>query len=65
MHLVSILGPSDFLNPICILLLEPVVPSDGNKKQQVDKVSLSVAIMQSRLIDARLAVRVSRVAERS
>ena len=56
MHLISILGPSDFLNPVCILLLEPVTSSDGHKKKHVEKTSLATAIMQSRPLKARLVV---------
>ncbi|KIM29205.1 hypothetical protein M408DRAFT_120332 [Serendipita vermifera MAFF 305830] len=54
-HLVSILGPSDFLNPICVLLLEPSNSSDGNTKKQADQVSLVVSIMQARPLESRLA----------
>jgi hypothetical protein len=56
MHLISILGPSDFLNPVCILLLEPVMSSDGQKKRHAEKNSLATAIMQSRPLEARLVV---------
>jgi hypothetical protein len=56
MHLISILGPSDFLNPVCILLLERVTSSDGQKKRHTEKSSLAAAIMQSRPLEARLVV---------
>jgi hypothetical protein len=56
MHLISILGPSDFLNPVCILLLEPVMSPDGQRKRHAEKTSLATAIMQSRPLEARLVV---------
>jgi len=54
-HLISILGP-DFVNPVCILLLEPGASPDGGKKKQANKASLAVSIMQSRPIEERLTV---------
>jgi hypothetical protein len=51
-HLLSILGPADFLNPICLLLLDPAVASI---KTQSERMDLAVNITLAQISGVRLA----------
>jgi hypothetical protein len=51
-HLLSILGPADFLNPICLLLLDPAVASI---KMQSERMDLAVSITLAQISGVRLA----------
>jgi hypothetical protein len=52
MHLLSILGPADFLNPICLLLLDPDAASI---KTQPERMDLAISITQAQNLGVRLA----------
>lgn len=52
MHLLSILGAADFLNPICLLLLDPAAAS---VKTQPERMDIAVSVTQAQHLGVRLA----------
>ncbi|KAG8860617.1 snoRNA-binding rRNA-processing protein utp10 [Serendipita sp. 411] len=55
-HLISVLGFADFLNPTCLLLLEPTKSTGEGKKIQTESFKLAISLFESQKAELRLAL---------